>query len=53
MNFVGRQFELNYLDRQFAEPGASFCIVYGRRRIGKTRLRHAGTTTDLLGIVAL
>src|SRR5690606_794318 len=38
MEFIGRHFELNYLDRQYAGPGASFCVVYGRRRIGKTRL---------------
>ena len=38
MDFVGRGFELAYLDRQYAEPAGALCILYGRRRIGKTRL---------------
>lgn len=38
MKFVGREFELSYLDRQYAEPKGSLCIIYGRRRIGKTTL---------------
>lgn len=38
MEFVGRAFELSYLDQQLADPRGSLCIVYGRRRIGKTRL---------------
>lgn len=38
MQFVGRNFELSYLDRQYAEPTGSLCIIYGRRRIGKTTL---------------
>ncbi len=38
MDFIGRKFELTYLDKQFAEQNGSFCIVYGRRRVGKTRL---------------
>lgn len=38
MRFVGRDFELAFLDRQYAEPEGAFCVVYGRRRIGKTRL---------------
>lgn len=33
-----RIFGLNYLDGQYAEPMGTFCIVYGRRRVGKTRL---------------
>lgn len=50
MEFVGRQFELSYLDRQYAESRASFCIVYGRRRIGKTRLlTHWLKTRDVPG----
>jgi uncharacterized protein len=36
--FTGRQFELNLLDSQYAEPLGSLCVVYGRRRVGKTRL---------------
>lgn len=38
MNFIGRTFELDYLDKQYAEQNGSLCILYGRRRIGKTRL---------------
>ena len=38
LSFTGRSFELNLLDRQYAEPAGTFCIVYGRRRVGKTRL---------------
>lgn len=36
--FTGRTYELTYLDRQYAETGGTFCVVYGRRRVGKTRL---------------
>jgi hypothetical protein len=38
LNFTGRSFELNYLDKQYAESLGTFCVVYGRRRVGKTRL---------------
>ncbi len=38
LKFVGRAFELDYLDRQYEEPQGSLCVIYGRRRIGKTRL---------------
>ncbi|MEW5985109.1 MAG: ATP-binding protein [Chloroflexota bacterium] len=38
MDFVGRTSELDYLDRQYARPQGALCVVYGRRRIGKTRL---------------
>lgn len=38
LTFTGRTFELNYLDRQYAESLGTFCVVYGRRRVGKTRL---------------
>ena len=38
MKFVGREFELAYLDRQYADTGGTLCVIYGRRRIGKTRL---------------
>lgn len=36
--FTGRAFELGYLDGQYAEPSGTLCVVYGRRRVGKTRL---------------
>lgn len=38
LTFTGRTFELNYLDGQYAEPLGTLCVVYGRRRVGKTRL---------------
>ena len=38
MEFIGRTYELAYLDRLYAQREANLCIVYGRRRIGKTRL---------------
>lgn len=38
MDFIGRSFELNYLDRQYNRPQGGLCVVYGRRRVGKTHL---------------
>lgn len=38
MNFVGRNIELTLLNELYQREGAQFLIVYGRRRIGKTRL---------------
>ncbi|ETX08115.1 MAG: hypothetical protein ETSY2_07285 [Candidatus Entotheonella gemina] len=38
MEFIGRHFELNELNRLYQQPQGVLCIVYGRRRIGKTRL---------------
>lgn len=38
MPFIGRDFELDFLDRQYADRGGALCILYGRRRIGKTTL---------------
>jgi hypothetical protein len=36
--FVGRDAELDLLDRLWERPGATLLILYGRRRVGKTRL---------------
>lgn len=36
--FIGRTSELNLIDRLWDSPNAEFMILYGRRRIGKTRL---------------
>lgn len=36
--FIGRAAELQLLDRLWARPGATLLILYGRRRVGKTRL---------------
>jgi uncharacterized protein len=38
MSFKNRKFELNLLNRRFAEPQSRFMVIYGRRRIGKTLL---------------
>ncbi|MCP4417429.1 MAG: ATP-binding protein [Chloroflexi bacterium] len=38
MDFIGREMELGLLDDLYHRPGAQFLIMYGRRRIGKTRL---------------
>jgi len=37
-NFVGRRDELELLDGLWAVPRATLLILYGRRRVGKTRL---------------
>lgn len=37
MEFLGRKHELELLEDEFARSG-SFVVVYGRRRVGKTRL---------------
>lgn len=36
--FIGRSRELNELNRRYMSEKAEFLILYGRRRIGKTRL---------------
>ena len=36
--FVGREAELDLLDRLWERSGATLLILYGRRRVGKTRL---------------
>ncbi len=37
-SFVGRETEMQLLDRLWARPEATLLILYGRRRVGKTRL---------------
>jgi len=37
-SFVGRETELQLLDRLWARPDATLLILYGRRRVGKTKL---------------
>ena len=37
-DFVGRSRELAILDREWEDPRARMLILYGRRRVGKTRL---------------
>lgn len=36
--FVNRTLELNALEREYARREASFVVIYGRRRMGKTEL---------------
>ncbi len=36
--FIGREQELKSLDRTYQQPQAALLIMYGRRRVGKTRL---------------
>jgi len=36
--FINRDWELNSLNEQYAIEGASFFVIYGRRRVGKTTL---------------
>lgn len=36
--FIGRSTELGEFNRRFQSPKAEFIILYGRRRVGKTRL---------------
>ncbi len=38
MSFYGRSAELHELDRLYLREGATFGVVYGRRRVGKTSL---------------
>ncbi|MCL2321107.1 MAG: ATP-binding protein [Oscillospiraceae bacterium] len=36
--FINREDELNFLNKEFNREGSSFIVIYGRRRIGKTSL---------------
>jgi AAA+ ATPase superfamily predicted ATPase len=38
MEFVDRELELNLLDDLYRREGAQLLVLYGRRRVGKTRL---------------
>ncbi len=40
MRFVGRRKELDALERVFEKDNVKTCMVYGRRRIGKTMMLH-------------
>jgi len=43
--FVGRISELNLLDELYASKKSEFLVLYGRRRVGKTRLLTEWLTT--------
>ncbi len=36
--FIGREYELNFLNERYASSQAEFIVLYGRRRVGKTEL---------------
>jgi len=36
--FIGREFEMEKLNRLYGEKGFQMPVIYGRRRVGKTRL---------------
>ncbi|MBU1751931.1 MAG: ATP-binding protein, partial [Chloroflexi bacterium] len=36
--FWNREQELTFLNREYHTPGGRFVVIYGRRRVGKTRL---------------
>ncbi len=44
-SFVGRTSEFNLLDELYASRKAEFLVLYGRRRVGKTRLLTEWITT--------
>ena len=44
-SFVGRISELNLLDELYASSKSEFLVLYGRRRVGKTRLLTEWLTT--------
>ena len=37
-NFVDRKNEMDFLEREYASKSASFVVLYGRRRTGKTAM---------------
>lgn len=38
VRFIDREYELSLLDDAWKQDGAKFIVLYGRRRVGKTRL---------------
>lgn len=38
MKFIGREHELEKLNTEFSKENFSMCVIYGRRRVGKTYL---------------
>lgn len=38
MDFIGREYELNSLQKLYDQEQFQFVVMYGRRRVGKTRL---------------
>ena len=54
MKFVDRQRELALLDQMWTAREARFLVLYGRRRVGKTRSYDTLVALDhLLGVLAL
>ena len=42
--FINRDEELDFLEKEYSRKGSSLIIIYGRRRVGKTAL-----TAEFLG----
>jgi len=38
MEFIGREYEISHLEKEYAAKGSRFVVIYGRRRVGKTTL---------------
>ena len=36
--FIGRKYELNELEKLYQKKSFSFPVIYGRRRVGKSKL---------------
>ena len=52
--FIGRELELKQLERLIGKSTASFAVVYGRRRIGKSSLiEHFGEKYSMLSFEGL
>ena len=48
MRFIDRSKELKALEKEYKRDGASFLVIYGRRRVGKTTLiKESGFTPEL------
>ncbi len=47
MEFVNREEELAFLEKLYKEEAFQFVVLYGRRRVGKTRLAKEFTEGKL------
>ena len=49
--FIGRAEEISKINKMLSRPEQSVCLIYGRRRIGKTELiKHVLKESDIPGI---
>ena len=49
--FRGRNTELKILEKKYSQDGFIMTVIYGRRRIGKTRLIQVQLKRDNLSVV--